>query len=446
MTQDDLILKDIKEYIKNSGRILEVQYNTWITAIEKAKFGRTVVFLWVPNSIAKNSIEERYKDLIEDAIYQRTRKEYKIVVLLRGDTEPPEEDPEFKGDLHRIVKDDSGLLNSKYTFDNFIVGNSNRFAHAYALSVAESPGGLNNHYNPLFLYGGPGLGKTHLCHAIGNFVKQNSPGARVLFVSSEKYTNEFIASLSNKTTLKFRDKYRSADILIIDDIQFIAGKESTIEEFFHTFNELYENGKQIVLASDRPPKEINIEERIKSRFEAGLLCDITPPDFETRIAILKSKAGSMGISFSDDVYSYIADNIKSNVRKLEGALLKISAYKSLNQGELDEETVGKVLNDFVVSDENNKITFSMVINAVTSYFHISKEELLGDSRRKEVANIRQICMYLCTFVKGSNSSSIGRELNRDRSTVVYAINKISHDIKYDEEVRATVEDVKKSII
>ena len=443
MNQHEMIWNDVSERIKNSGKIMQIQYKTWIASIEKAQFGSKTLFLWVPNSIAKNSVEERYKDIIKDAVLKTTKKNYDIKILLRGEQAPFEKEEETPKISQQIVKDEGFHLNPKFTFDNFIVGNSNRFAHAYALSVAEAPGGK---FNPLFLYGGAGLGKTHLCHAIGNFLKQSKPDAKVLFVSSEKYTNDFINSLRDKTTDIFRETYRSADILIVDDIQFIAGKESTIEEFFHTFNDLYENDKQIVLASDRAPSDIDIEDRVKSRFQWGLLCDITPPDFETRIAILKDKSKNMGFEFSDDVYNYIADNIKSNVRTLEGALLKLVAYQSLNSEELNEETVKKILEDIVIPSENVNITYQMMKKAVCKYFHITMDELMGKGRRKEIALARQICFYMCDkYVTGSTSAAIGREFSKDHSTVLYGINKISDDVKKNAEIATVIEDIKKNI-
>ncbi len=439
MTNDELIWNEVSTKIKNSGKIYEVQYNTWIKSIEKAKFGNSTLFLWVPNTLAKSSVEERYIDLIKEYVLSCTKKNYNIVVLLRGENMPEEEKISSSNKAPKIINDDFNMLNKNHTFDNFIVGNSNRFAHAYSLSVAEAPGGK---FNPLFLYGGVGLGKTHLCHAIGNFVKENNPDINLIFVSSEKYTTDFINSLRDKTLDSFREKYRKADILIVDDIQFIQGKESTIEEFFHTFNELYENNKQIVLAADRAPGEIDIEERLKSRFEWGLSCDIIPPDFETRIAILKNKSKNMGYEFSDDIYSYIADNIKNNIRQLEGALLKVVAYASLNPGNLDEETVINILKDFVVSKEKLSLSYDTVIRTTAKYFHITTDEILGESKRKEIAFARQVCMYLCSqYVKNATMSQIGREFKRDHSTVCYALNKVEDDIKKNENIASTIKDI-----
>lgn len=442
MSIHDNIWQEVCQRIKNSDLIMDVQYTTWIQPVEKVKFGTEFMFLWAPNSVAKSSIEDRYAEIIKDAVFKVTKKYYKLKVLVHGEEEPLEsEADEYK----KIgIKRDETLLNPKYTFDNFIVGNSNRYAHAYALSVAEAPGGK---YNPLFLYGGAGLGKTHLCQAIGNFFKAQRADAKVIYVSSEKYTNEFITSLQNKTTDLFREKYRSADILIVDDIQFIAGKESTVEEFFHTFNELYENSKQIVLTSDRPPNEIHpIEERMKSRFAWGLTSDITPPDFETRIAILKNKAQSEGISFSDEVYVYIADNIKSNIRELEGALNKIIAYKNINVTEqITEETAAIILKDLVYETDID-VTVDMVKHAVCKYFNISVDDLMGESRKKEIATARQLAMYLCSVtVKKITSTAIGKAFERKHSTTLYAINKVESDIKTDEEIKTAVNDIKNII-
>ena len=442
MSIHENIWQETCDRIKNSGLIMDVQYTTWIQPIEKAEFGTEFMFLWAPNSIAKSSIEDRYAEIIKDAVFKVTKKYYKLKVLVHGEEKPLESEADEYKKLD--IKKDKTLLNPKYTFDNFIVGNSNRYAHAYALSVAEAPGGK---YNPLFLYGGAGLGKTHLCQAIGNFFKAQRPDAKVIYVSSEKYTNEFITSLQNKTTDLFREKYRSADILIVDDIQFIAGKESTVEEFFHTFNELYENSKQIVLTSDRPPNEIHpIEERMKSRFAWGLTSDITPPDFETRIAILKNKAKNEGIYFSDEVYVYIADNIKSNIRELEGALNKIIAYKNINVDEvITDESAAIILKDMVYESDVD-VTVDMVKHAVCKYFKITVDDLMGESRKKEIATARQLAMYLCSVtVKKITSTAIGKAFERKHSTTLYAINKVEDDIKKDEEMKTAVNDIKNII-
>lgn len=443
MDQHQQIWDEICERIKNSKLILEVQYNTWIAPVEKAVFGDTTLFLWVPNSIAKSAIEERYLELIKDAVFKVTKKDYKLCVLLHDQPQPQEAKVVSTPAVGQWKEDDSNL-NQKYTFDTFVVGNSNRFAHAYSLSVAESPGGK---YNPLFLYGGAGLGKTHLSQAIGHFMKAQNPNAKVLYVSSEKYTNEFINSLREKRTDLFREKYRNTDLLIVDDIQFIAGKESTVEEFFHTFNALYETGRQIVLTSDRPPNEINpIEERLRSRFAQGLTCDITPPDYETRIAILKNKAQLEQVEFQDEVYQYIAENIKSNIRELEGALNKVIAYDRLNIQPIDEKITADILKELVDSKENRQVSHDTVKHHTATYFHLTVDDLMSSRRTKAIAYARQISMYLSSsLVTGATSTEISREYERDHSTVLYAINKITDDLKKDEKLSAVIRDIMASI-
>ncbi len=437
---------DVCTRIKNSGKIHDVMFRTWIEPIEKVKFGKDVLFLWVPNFVNRNSIEQRYTDIIKDAVFKVLKKNYEIKVLLRGEEEPVEEKAKPVKTVSFSDETDSSGINKNFTFDTFIVGNSNRFAHAYSLSVAEAPGS-DKKMNPLFLYGGAGLGKTHLCHAIGNFAKLLNPDANVIFISSQQYTIDFINSLKEKTTDLFREKYKNADILIVDDIQFIEGKHSTIEEFFYTFNQLTEHSKQIVITSDRPPNELkDIEDRMISRFAQGLTIDIAPPDFETKIAILKNKAQRDNVSFPDDVYIYIADNIKSNIRELEGALNKLIAYSSINEGELDEFTLTRLLKDMVIKVDSESYTYDMLIRAVCKYFHISASDLKGKSKRKEIAYPRQICMYMCmTLVKNATSVDVGRILDKDHTTVLYAHNKIECDLKVNENLVSTINDIKNLI-
>lgn len=428
---------EIKERIKNSGIIQTFQYNAWIDVIKEAEFKDNFLYLWVPNTVVKNSIEEVYADLITTSTFKTTKKQYIVRVLLDG-----ERIPEDNKVPEPIIKNEETTLNPRYTFDNFVVGKSNRFAHAYALYVAESPGGR---YNPLYLYGKSGLGKTHLCHAICHFMKQTRHNPKIIYISAETYTIEFINSLQNKTTDVFREKYRNCDILIVDDIQFIAGKESTIEEFFHTFNSLYENSKQIVLTSDKPPMEINnIDDRLKQRFASGLTIDITPPDFETRLAILKNKSTEMGVNLRDEVYIYIADNIKSNIRELEGALNRIIAYKDINPGvEIDEFSCKEILGGTIL-DEDITYTYDMIKNAICKYFHITVEDLVSNSRRQEYAVPRQYCFYLCQkYIKKVTTVAIAREFDKHHSTVIYGINKVEDEIKNKNEKTITIiEDIK----
>ncbi|MFA5104720.1 MAG: chromosomal replication initiator protein DnaA [Candidatus Margulisiibacteriota bacterium] len=337
------------------------------------------------------------------------------------------------------------FLNPRYTFENFVVGHGNRFAQAAALAVSESPGKA---YNPLFLYGGVGLGKTHLMQAIGYEVLKRSPKAKVVYVSSEKFTNEVIDSIQHNTMAQFRNKYRNVDVLMIDDIQFIAGKERTMEEFFHTFNTLYETSKQIIISNDRPPKEIqDIEERLRNRFEWGLIADIQPPDFETRIAILKKRAENENIKIPDEVFNTIASKITSNIRELEGALTRLMAHVSIEKTELSPSSVEKILKD-IISPSKSKppMTIETIKKAVAEYFGIKMEELNSKTRTREIATARQVAMYLSRELTSASLPKIGNAFGgRDHTTVMHACDKIKTAIKEDKETSDAVETISSSI-
>ena len=335
-------------------------------------------------------------------------------------------------------------LNPKYTFDSFVIGNSNRFAHAASLAVAESPAKA---YNPLFIYGGVGLGKTHLMHAIGHYILQNNPNSKVVYVSSEKFTNELINSIKDDKNEEFRQKYRNVDILLIDDIQFIGGKERTQEEFFHTFNALHDANKQIILSSDRPPKEIpTLEDRLRSRFEWGLIADIQIPDFETRMAILKKKAEVENLNVPNEVMVYIATKIKSNIRELEGALIRIVAYSSLTNRQITVELATEALKDIISKKQGKNITISIIQDIVSSYFDLRVEELKSQRRTRNVSNPRQIAMYLSRKLTDMSLPKIGEEFGgRDHSTVIHAYEKISDNLKTDESLQHTVADIIKKL-
>ncbi|HEY5524274.1 MAG TPA: chromosomal replication initiator protein DnaA, partial [Clostridium sp.] len=335
-------------------------------------------------------------------------------------------------------------LNPKYTFDSFVIGNSNRFAHAASLAVAESPAKA---YNPLFIYGGVGLGKTHLMHAIGHYILQNNPNSKVVYVSSEKFTNELINSIKDDKNEEFRQKYRNVDILLIDDIQFIGGKERTQEEFFHTFNALHDANKQIILSSDRPPKEIpTLEDRLRSRFEWGLIADIQIPDFETRMAILKKKAEVESLNVPNEVMVYIATKIKSNIRELEGALIRIVAYSSLTNRQITVELATEALKDIISKKQGKNITISIIQDIVSSYFDLRVEELKSQRRTRNVSNPRQIAMYLSRKLTDMSLPKIGEEFGgRDHSTVIHAYEKISDNLKTDESLQHTVADIIKKL-
>ena len=338
-------------------------------------------------------------------------------------------------------------LNPNYTFETFVVGNNNRFAQSAALAVAESPGET---YNPLYIYGGPGLGKTHLMHSIGHFILDQNPDTKVIYVTSEEFTNEVIDSIRNgnaSSMSKFRDKYRKVDVLMIDDIQFIIGKESTQEEFFHTFNALQTQGKQIILTSDKPPKEMEIlEERIRSRFEWGLMADIGIPDYETRMAILRKKAESDNFNIDDEILNYIANNIKSNVRELEGALNKLLAYNNLVKTEITMEIAQQELQNIITPDKPREVTPQLIIEVVTEHFNISMDQMVSKSRSSDIARPRQIAMFLCNKMTDSSLDVIGSFLGgRDHSTIIHGIKKIKEEYETNDSTKSLIDTIMKKI-
>lgn len=335
-------------------------------------------------------------------------------------------------------------LNPKYTFDTFVVGKNNELAHATALAVAEEPGVYGN---PLFIYGGVGLGKTHLMHSIAHYVLSKNPNKNILYVTSEEFTNELISSIKNQRNEEFKKKYRAVDMLLIDDIQFIVGKESTQEEFFHTFNALHSAGKQIVLTSDKPPKDMEIlEARIRSRFEWGLMADIGYPDYETRMAILRRKVEFEKINLSDEILNYIAENIKSNIREIEGALNKLIAYSNLEKTEITMEIAEKELQNIIAPDKPKEITPQLIIEVVAEHYQISIDQMVSKARSNSIAKPRQIAMYLCKNMTDTGLQAIGALLGgRDHSTIIHGANKIEDECKTDKELRMQIEAIKKKI-
>jgi len=318
-------------------------------------------------------------------------------------------------------------LNPKYTFDTFVIGSNNNLAHAAALAVADSPAEV---YNPLFIYGGVGLGKTHLMHSVAHYILENNPEARVMYVTSEKFTTELIQSIRNKTTMEFKDKYRNIDVLLIDDIQFISGKESTQEEFFHTFNALHEAKKQIIISSDRPPKEIKtLEERLLSRFEWGIIADIQSPDYETRMAILNKKTEADGISLEPSILEYIAANVKSNIRELEGSLNKLIALSRLKKKEITMELAMEAIQDYVSADAGHTVTPSYIVDIVADHFSLTPQEIYSKNRSNKIAYPRQIAMYMCRRYLNMSLVDIGKAIGgKDHTTVMHALKKIEDDI------------------
>ncbi len=402
-----------------------VGFSTWIKPLKPIFMDSDSVTLSTDTDIVRNMVAGRYIDLLKNTLFEVTGKEYIVnIIISSGESNIPQ-------------KKDNNDNNpfSKYTFDNFIVGNSNRFAQAASLAVAESPAAA---YNPLFIYGGVGLGKTHLMHAIKNYILSNNKEAKIAFVSSETFTNELINAFKDNKTESFRDKYRNMDVLLIDDIQFIAGKTATEEEFFHTFNTLTDANSQIVLTSDRPPNEIKtLSERLRSRFECGLICDIAPPDYETRIAILKQKAQEEGINIDDSILSFIAEKVTSNIRELEGIFNRVVAFKGLLQEDVTIDTVIKVLKDYS-NDGRSILTPEFIVEYCAKFYNISPEKFYSTSQKKDVSFARQVSFYLCKEILDLSLQKIGQVYNRDHTTVLHGIRKIEELIQTDSVFKETV--------
>ncbi len=435
------ILKKAKELLKDE--MTKISYDTWFKNLEiDSKVGNTYI-LKATSTFQKDSIENRYGDLVLNTFKYVTNSECEVKFIIEADSEESSENS-ANSTIDTMPSSSNACLNPKYTFDTFVVGNNNRFAHAAALAVAEAPA---TSYNPLFLYGGVGLGKTHLMHAIGNEVIRNNKESNVLYVTSEKFTNQLINAIKDNKNEPFRNKYRNVDILLIDDIQFIAGKERIQEEFFHTFNTLHENGKQIILSSDRPPKEIKLlEDRLKSRFEWGLIADISNPDYETRLAILRKKAQQDDIVIDDLILSNIATKIDTNIRELEGVLNKMIATASLTNTPLTMEMAEKAIND-VVSQKEKIVSPEYIQETVAKYFNLSAKDLKSSKRSNDLAYPRQIAMFLCRDIAQMQLAKIGESFGkRDHTTVMHACKKIEKEIKEGGNTKLIVDSVKNIIL
>lgn len=417
------------------GDLTSVSFNTFFKNIVPLKIHLNDLILLAPSDFNKDILENRYLHLIEDAISQLSLKKYNIKFVL-SEKEVADLNSDSTDLNYRVLYPN---LNPKYTFDTFVIGNSNRFAHAACVAVAESPAKA---YNPLFLYGGVGLGKTHLMHAIGHHIVSQKD-SKVVYVSSEKFTNELINSIKDDKNEEFRNKYRNVDVLLIDDIQFIAGKERTQEEFFHTFNTLHEANKQIIISSDRPPKDIpTLEDRLRSRFEMGLITDIQAPDFETRIAILRKKAQLERIDVPNEVMSYIAKNIKSNIRELEGALTRVVAYSSLSNRVISFDLATEALKDIITTSKNEEINVLRIKEKVSSVFNLKMEDFNSKKRTRSIAYPRQIAMYLTRELTDLSLPKIGEEFGgRDHTTVIHAHDKVSKDIEESEEIKTKIDKI-----
>jgi len=414
-------------------KVNQQSYNTWFKPTQLIKHDGRALYVRVPNSYFQDWLNEHI-DVVLDAAHLAGLGDINVVYIIE---KPPIDRADAPSQGQLDFESVENTLNPKYTFDTFVVGSSNQFAHAAAQAVADRP---SKAYNPLFIYGGVGLGKTHLMHAIGHALKLNNKPLRLTYVSTEKFTNELINAIRHDKLLSFRERYRNNDVLMIDDIQFIAGKERTQEEFFHTFNSLYDAHKQIIISADCPPREIpTLEERLHSRFEWGLIADIQPPDLETKVAIIKKKAERQSISIPDNVAMYIASKIKSNIRELEGALVRLIAYCSLTGSEVSLPTAQETLHDILGAGER-AITIEMIQKAIADHFHMRIQELKAKNNSKAVATPRQIAMYLCKKLTGVSLPQIGREFgNKHHTTVLHSINKIEHLRQTDKDMNRLVQ-------
>ena len=439
----DLLTK-AKDLLKEE--MTNISYTTWIKSLEIQSVNDNKIVLVALSEIQKDAIESRLFDLVVNTFNFITNKTCEISIVVKSE----EKDKEYlkeenNQDFTASETYSNSFLNPKYTFDTFVIGNNNKFAQAAAYAVAEAPATA---YNPLFIYGGVGLGKTHLMHAIGNQILKNNPNTKILYVTSEQFINELVNSIkdANFKNELFRNKYRNIDVLLIDDIQFIAGKKMGQEEFFHTFNTLYQSGKQIIISSDKPPRDIPLlEERLKSRFEWGILADISMPDYETRLAILRKKVQLENIIIEDYILSVIATKIDTNIRELEGALNKIVAYASLTHSQITIEMAEKAINDIVLQKEKI-ISADYIQEIVAKYFNIDKKDLISTKKSNDIAYPRQIAMYLCRTIGQMSFPKIGSEFgNRDHTTVMHAFNKIEKEVKENTNTKLIVDSVKNII-
>lgn len=444
----------IKESLKEEYDITIVSFNTWIKPLEISSVDGDVVRVVITDGSDRfvlDYLTKKYQRLLQVMIEEITGFHCKVEFILPEDDKKEEATtnatPSYSNKDSYSLASMNANLNPRYTFETFVVGANNKFAHAASLAVAESPA---ERYNPLFIYGGVGLGKTHLMHSIAHFILKNNPAARVLYVTSEKFTNELIDAIRNKnntSTFEFREKYRNIDVLLVDDIQFIIGKESTQEEFFHTFNFLHENNKQIVISSDKPPKAFEtLEERLRSRFEMGLPVDISAPDYETRMAILRKKEELEGYNIDNEIIKYIAANIKSNIRELEGALTKITAYSKLYNTDITLEIAEEALKDLITPNAVREVTVDLIIEVVAEHFGFKPVDIASQKRNKEIVYPRQIAMYLCREMTDTSLQLIGKALGkRDHTTILHGCDKISNELTHNETLASTIDILKKKI-
>lgn len=440
---------DLQTIWQNALEILEhetspVSFNTWIKDLKPIEIEGNSFILQSSEDFFRGMIKSRYQALITNVLKQICNKEFDVQIVIPGELEKTSTSNSEGSSADAFEASVTGNLNPRYVFDTFVVGNSNRMAHAAALAVSEAPAKA---YNPLFIYGGAGLGKTHLMHSVGHFIHGTNPSSKIMYVTSETFTNELINSIRDDKNEAFRNKYRTIDVLLIDDIQFIGGKERTQEEFFHTFNTLREANKQIIISSDRPPKEIpTLEDRLRSRFEWGLIADIQPPDLETRIAILRKKANLDKLTVPNEVTVFVANKIESNIRELEGALNRIVAFASLTGREITIDLANEALKDLFSTNKPRQITPDFIMDVVSSHYNLKSEDLKSKKRTRSIAFPRQIAMFLCRDLTDLSLPKIGEAFGgRDHTTVIHACEKIHTDLNKDANLSSILEDLKKKI-
>lgn len=441
--------EEILEYLKIEHCVTDVSFKTWLLPLKVYSVKDNLITISIDDKMigpdSKNFISRKYGIPLKVSIAEIMDENYDLEFVLESQIEPIQNKYSTIA-KSKNMKNGLSFLNPRYTFDTFVVGANNNLAHAASLAVAESPAEI---YNPLFIYGGVGLGKTHLMHSIAHYILEQNPSSKVLYVTSEKFTNELIESIRNGNTspTEFREKYRNIDVLLIDDIQFIIGKESTQEEFFHTFNTLHEYKKQIIISSDKPPKDIlTLEERLRSRFEWGLTVDIQSPDYETRMAILKKKEDLDGLQIDNEVMKYIATNVKSNIRELEGALTKIVALSRLKKKEVNVILAEEALKDLISPDAKRKITPELIIDVIAEHFNITSSDIYSVNKSRNIAYPRQVAMYLCRKLTDFSLTDIGKIMgNRDHTTIIHGIDKVETNIKKDSSMQNTIEVLMKKI-
>lgn len=429
-------MNSAQDILINLLRLLEkdlsqTTLNTWFSEAKAVAFENNSLYISVPNAFSKQMIESRYLELMNERLLDMFSSDVKAVIITSE---------EAAAMTPGTIKEDD---NDEFTFERFVVGPSNRFAHAAAMAVADKPADL---YNPLYIYGDSGLGKTHLLRAIANVIRKNKPGAKIVYITGEDFTIELIAAIRIGKMEEFRVKYRQADLLLIDDIQFIAGKKQTEEEFFYTFNELKNNNIQIVMTADRPPKEMyTLENRIRSRFEAGILADIQIPDYETRMAIVKNKAEHLGLDLPDSLSQYIATSIKANIRQIEGTVKKLMAKQNLLRQKIDLDMVNDAIKDVLRDDPEIMVTPTLIINEVAKFYGIEPDTIRSVSRKKETLIPRQVAMYIIREKTGLSLPEIGREFGKDHTTIMNAVNKIEAMMKKDPDFKTLIKDLSANI-